>query len=129
MPLDQMRFGPASRPTSFGSYGSTQALAPAKNPRDLAPDAGLKQNESWRRIQAHWILTSNPTELGPHTGPKGNWFYVRSTKESYSKLGSNLVFLFSFLWNSSYEIWYKFNLSFASLDSTSFLRKFQSWIN
>ena len=46
LPLDQMRFGPASRPTSFGSYGSTQALAPAKNPKDLAPDAGLKQNES-----------------------------------------------------------------------------------
>jgi len=46
-----MRLGPVLRLKSFGSHGSTQALAPAQDPRDLAPDAGLNQ-------------------ISPDTGPK-----------------------------------------------------------
>jgi hypothetical protein len=63
-----MRLGPVLRLKSFGSHGSTQALALAQDPRDLAPDAGLNQISpdtgpkhigSWCRTQQNWVLTQD----------------------------------------------------------------------
>jgi hypothetical protein len=45
-----------------------------------------KRLGSWRRTQEHWVLTLDPTELGPNTWSKANWFCVWSPQENYNKI-------------------------------------------
>jgi len=74
---DPRFLGPDIEPKRIGFYAG---------PRDLAPDPGPKQNESWYRIQEHWILTADPIKLGLNAGVTANRYYMRAPKRIIIKI-------------------------------------------
>jgi len=71
-------------------------------PRDLAPNPGLKRNESWCRTQERWILTVNPMELSLNAGATTNGYYMRAPKRIIIKIiifiAQIIIFFILIIW-------------------------------